>query len=194
MAKTYINGFPVTGSTSYASAVTYVDKDGNKSTVQEEIDKQNDNLGGLRFGVDGDGNGGYYKADDSFVPFKSGGPILVGLAIFGCGDGNYGTNTVVVDSNYVSVSDGGTSRTVTFTIKKDGKYRVTSTGAVRGTSSADGSIVVGGTTILSGKYNSDLQLNDVYSLTSGNTIVANSNSIGASGSFTAGTIAVSFEG
>ena len=27
-------------------------------------------MGGLRFGVDGDGNGGYYKADDSFVPFS----------------------------------------------------------------------------------------------------------------------------
>ena len=27
-------------------------------------------MGGLRFGTDGDGNGGYYKADDSFVPFK----------------------------------------------------------------------------------------------------------------------------
>ena len=39
MAKIYANNYPVTGSTSYASAVTYVDKDGNKSTVQEEIDK-----------------------------------------------------------------------------------------------------------------------------------------------------------
>ncbi len=31
----------------------------------------NRKFGGLRFGVDGDGNYGYYKADDSFVPFKS---------------------------------------------------------------------------------------------------------------------------
>lgn len=44
MAKTYINGYPVTGSTSYASAITCVDKDGNKSTVQEEMDKLNDGL------------------------------------------------------------------------------------------------------------------------------------------------------
>ena len=35
-----------------------------------QFDEQNKNLGGLRFGVDGDGNGGYYKADDSFVPFR----------------------------------------------------------------------------------------------------------------------------
>lgn len=28
--------------------------------------------GGIRFGIDGDGIYGYYKADDSFVPFKSG--------------------------------------------------------------------------------------------------------------------------
>lgn len=34
----------------------------------------------FRFGVDGDGNYGYYKADDSFAPFKSGGggSILTG--------------------------------------------------------------------------------------------------------------------
>lgn len=44
MAKTYINGYPVTGSTSYASAITYVDKDGNKSTVQEVLDEQNKNF------------------------------------------------------------------------------------------------------------------------------------------------------
>ena len=29
-------------------------------------------MGGLRFSVDGEGNYGYLKADDSFVPFKSG--------------------------------------------------------------------------------------------------------------------------
>ena len=47
--------------------------------VKNQFNEQNKNLGGLRFGVDGDGNGGYYKADDSFVPFKksSGGLILV---------------------------------------------------------------------------------------------------------------------
>lgn len=33
-------------------------------------------LGTLKFGVDGDGNYGYYKADDSFVPFKSGGSSM----------------------------------------------------------------------------------------------------------------------
>lgn len=38
--------------------------------LDEKIDEQNKNFGGLRFGVDGDGNGGYYKADDSFVPFS----------------------------------------------------------------------------------------------------------------------------
>ena len=30
----------------------------------------NSNLGGLRFGVNGEGNGGYFKADDCFVPFR----------------------------------------------------------------------------------------------------------------------------
>ena len=36
----------------------------------DALSELNKNLGGLRIGVDGDGNGGYYKADDSFVPFK----------------------------------------------------------------------------------------------------------------------------
>ena len=33
----------------------------------------NDSLGGLRFGKDGDGNYGYYGADDSLIPFKHAG-------------------------------------------------------------------------------------------------------------------------
>ena len=40
--------------------------------VQAAIDEVNDSLGGLRFGTDGDGNYGYYGADDSLIPFKSG--------------------------------------------------------------------------------------------------------------------------
>ena len=35
----------------------------------------NESLGGLRFGTDGDGNYGYYGADDSLIPFKSGNPL-----------------------------------------------------------------------------------------------------------------------
>lgn len=35
------------------------------------IQELNSNLGGLRFGVDGDGNYGYYGADDSLIPFRN---------------------------------------------------------------------------------------------------------------------------
>ena len=38
--------------------------------VQGAVDELNDSLGGLRFGTDGDGNVGYYGADDSLIPFK----------------------------------------------------------------------------------------------------------------------------
>lgn len=38
---------------------------------------QNSNFGGLIFGKDGDGNYGYYGADDSLIPFKSGRVIAV---------------------------------------------------------------------------------------------------------------------
>ena len=69
---------PYGGASSYATAVKCIDKDGNTSTVQAELDNVQDAIdsvdnkfGGLRLGVDGDGNCGYYKADDSFVPFKS---------------------------------------------------------------------------------------------------------------------------
>lgn len=129
---------------------------------------------------------------DSVTPFKSG-SVLVALAGYGCGGGNYGTNNVVLDSSYISCSVSGTGRAITFTIKKTGKYRITSTGLGRGGSNADGSIVVAGTTIMSGKYNSDLLLNNVYSLSNGQTIVINSASAYGE-SFTAGTIAISFEG
>lgn len=86
----YINGEQVNGCTNYASAVSCVDKDGNPSTVQAEIDGLNDTVDTLsntvseqnknltasdnlkfRFATDGEGNYGYLKADDSFVPFKS---------------------------------------------------------------------------------------------------------------------------
>lgn len=39
-------------------------------TIKGAISEQNKNLGGLRFGIDGDGNYGYYGADDSLIPFK----------------------------------------------------------------------------------------------------------------------------
>lgn len=38
--------------------------------VKEGFNKVNDSLGGLRFGTDGDGNYGYYGADDSLIPFS----------------------------------------------------------------------------------------------------------------------------
>ena len=51
------------------SGDTFGATDINKTN--EKVNQLNNNLGGLRFGVDGDGNYGYYGADDSLVPFKS---------------------------------------------------------------------------------------------------------------------------
>lgn len=74
MAILMVKDQPVcSGPAGDASAIKCTDADGNASTVQAEINK----LGGLRFGVDGDGNYGYYGADDSLIPFKrSNGDIL----------------------------------------------------------------------------------------------------------------------
>ena len=40
--------------------------------LNEKISGLTESLGGVRFGTDGDGNVGYYGADDSLIPFKSG--------------------------------------------------------------------------------------------------------------------------
>ena len=44
MGKLMVYGEACSGSTNYASAINCVDKDGNESTVQNELDKQNENL------------------------------------------------------------------------------------------------------------------------------------------------------
>ena len=41
-----------------------------KPITSGAVYEQNKNLGGLRFGVDGDGNYGYLGADDSLIPFR----------------------------------------------------------------------------------------------------------------------------
>ena len=64
----------------------------------------NESLGGLRFGTDGEGNYGYFGADDSLIPFKKGVPQYIGAVwstaqtynSFYC-DNN--TNSII--SNYV---------------------------------------------------------------------------------------------
>lgn len=43
----------------------------NITELEEDINELNNNLGGVKFGIDGDGNYGYYGADDSLIPFNS---------------------------------------------------------------------------------------------------------------------------
>ena len=47
--------------------------------INETVEEINENLGGLRFGVDGEGNYGYFGADDSLIPFKSGKVNIINL-------------------------------------------------------------------------------------------------------------------
>jgi hypothetical protein len=74
----YANGQQVSGCTSYASAVNYIEEDGSKSTVQDKISELSSNLTNensetFNFGIK-DGVRGYYtnpsRADDCFIPFK----------------------------------------------------------------------------------------------------------------------------
>ena len=73
MGKIIRNGIEFSGACETATAVNYDNSLSglNAQTVQEGLDELNNNLGGLRFGADGDGNYGYYGADGSLIPFKS---------------------------------------------------------------------------------------------------------------------------
>ena len=42
-----------------------------QTNILAEIAAQNKNFGGISFGIDGDGNYGYYGADGSLIPFKT---------------------------------------------------------------------------------------------------------------------------
>lgn len=144
----YINGEQVNGCTNYASAVSCVDKDGNQSTVQAEIDglnesvsKQNKNLVAddgtkFRFATDGEGNYGYLKADDSFVPFK-GGLFEHEIAFFGWGryiprviaksDGTFiskivdNNDAVDISGDYIKITRNYVNQ---FIALKTGKYNI----------------------------------------------------------------------
>ena len=76
--------------------------------VKNQFNEQNKNMGGLRFGKDGDGNYGYYGADDSLIPFNS---IVNSKVFFDVADKdgiltvkeNMKNCTVVLLYSYVSV-------------------------------------------------------------------------------------------
>lgn len=117
----YINGEQVNGCTNYASAVSCVDKDGNPSTVQAEIDKQkakNEDLdlmkvqlNGIFFGIDGDGNYGYYRGDGTLIPFSGGKAhsIYCELIINDNGAGCVASATLYVDGENKGVAGSSSS-------------------------------------------------------------------------------------
>lgn len=53
------------------------------SHVNDHFVGQNKNFDGVSFGIDGDGNYGYYGADGSLVPFKKGECQLVSIGTIG---------------------------------------------------------------------------------------------------------------
>lgn len=52
MSKLYVNGEPVSSSVNYASAISCIDKDGNKSTVQAEINNHANSINQLNLELD----------------------------------------------------------------------------------------------------------------------------------------------
>lgn len=88
-SKLFMEGKQLTGAVANALKINCKDKDGNKSTVQSELNKlyednQNENLIAqdgtpFRFGKNDNGEYGYIIADsegaDTVIPFKSGGCV-----------------------------------------------------------------------------------------------------------------------
>ena len=84
--------------------------------VKEGFSAINDSLGGLRFGIDGDGNYGYYGADDSLIPFKSSKVIAI-LCRNSVANHTFAKGTPFNDLEYCTAvnSDADTvTKTVTF--------------------------------------------------------------------------------
>lgn len=63
------NGLITEGTTLF---ITDDESTTSDTSIQTALNKINNQLGGVSFDVDGDGNRGYYKGDGTFVPFKSG--------------------------------------------------------------------------------------------------------------------------
>ena len=74
----------LTGSSS-ADKVSYDNTNSGltATNVQGAVDELNNSLGGLRFGVDGEGNYGYFGADDSLIPFNKFKKAYIFFAISG---------------------------------------------------------------------------------------------------------------
>lgn len=63
---------------------------------------KNKNFGGVSFGIDGDGNYGYYGADGSLVPFKKGGCQLVSIDII-AGNGSFSVPTRYQSNSIIAI-------------------------------------------------------------------------------------------
>ena len=95
------------------------DLSGESETIAASIkcvNELNSSLGGLRFGTDGEGNYGYFGADDSLIPFSEDAIVFFG------GTTNNANYTVfcVYDGSVETMGQKNTS----YTIKKTKKYTV----------------------------------------------------------------------
>lgn len=92
---------------------------------KDEVEKINEDLGGNRFGVDEEGNHGYYKTDetgaDTFVPFKSGGggvsEFELNFRIYSINGYKYNSTTSLAGVSAIQIPSGVKK------IKLSGSYR-----------------------------------------------------------------------
>ena len=92
-----------------------------RTNILVMIAGQNKNFGGVSFGIDGDGNYGYYGADGSLVPFKKGECQLVSIGTIG-GNGSFSVPTKYQSNGIIAIPT-----TVTITTNSYGNCRLTQT-------------------------------------------------------------------
>ena len=87
----------------------------------ESFSQHNSNFGGISFGIDGDGNYGYYGADGSLVPFKKGECQLVSIGTIS-GNGLFSVPTKYQSNGIIAIPT-----TVKITTNSYGNCRLTQT-------------------------------------------------------------------
>lgn len=142
-----------------------------EGTLTSAVNSLQSDFGGMKFGVDANGNYGYYKAGaDTVTPFKSG---------FTISSLNVGGKTSTLDAG----NDGRATTTITIDVSKYSKINFGDYTAVYGGASAISSITADGTIIVNKQYIT----NESIDVSNYNTVTINLTTNIALGTVPAGT-------
>ena len=105
----------------WAMIGNYGEYSADAKTVGEEFSKVNNSLGGLSFGTDGEGNYGYFGADGSLIPFKSGMKFRIS-GEFAAKENTFNPTIAFTNNGNktVTLNKISTTNTIEYIITKDG--------------------------------------------------------------------------